>query len=62
MEKQTLSAESIARQADEGQDVSSHYTNDGRMMPPFDSGEIDPGKEANEDSREAAREKRGTGS
>jgi len=33
------SAESIARRADKGEDVSSHFTNKGKLMPPLnDSG------------------------
>ena len=31
--KRSVSAESIAKQADLGQDVSRHFTNTGRMMP-----------------------------
>ena len=31
--EQSPSAESIAQEADEGRDISSHFTNDGRMMP-----------------------------
>jgi hypothetical protein len=60
MEKEPVSAESIARLADDEQDVSSYFTNDGKMMPPLESGEIDPGEDAIEDLNEAPRENRGT--
>ena len=36
--KRTVSAESIARLADDGGDVSSFFTNTGRMMPPLNLG------------------------
>ena len=39
--KQPLSAESIARLADNGEDISSYFTNKGKMMPPLDSLGID---------------------
>ena len=39
--KQSLSAESIARLADNGEDISSYFTNKGKMMPPLDSLGID---------------------
>lgn len=55
MAKKSASAESIARLADERQDVSSYFTNDGKMMPPLETGEIDPSKETNEELNEAAR-------
>jgi len=35
--KQSVSAESIARLSDNGQDVSSFFTNKGKMMPPLKS-------------------------
>ncbi len=54
-----MSAESIARLAEEGHDVSSYFTNDGQMMPPLESGEIDPSEEAIEELNEATRGKRG---
>lgn len=33
--KNTATAESIARMADKGQDISRFFTNDGKMMPPL---------------------------
>ena len=33
--KRPVSAEAIARMADKGQDISSFFTNDGKMMPPL---------------------------
>ena len=59
MEKQPVSAESIARLADKKQDVSSYFTNDGKIMPPLESGEIDPNEDTIEELNEAARENRG---
>ena len=56
-----MPAESIAHLADKGQDVSSYFTNDGKMMPPL-PGEIDLSEEAKEEFGNAAREKRGTDS
>jgi hypothetical protein len=38
--KRPISAESIARLADKGQDISAYFTNKGKMMPPLDSGGI----------------------
>jgi hypothetical protein len=37
--KPAISAESIARLVDKGQDISSYFTNEGRMMPPVRTGE-----------------------
>jgi hypothetical protein len=48
VEKQPVSVESIARLADEGQDVSSYFTNDGKMMPPVEPDEIDPSEDTTE--------------
>jgi hypothetical protein len=48
VEKRAVSAESIARLADEKQDVSSFFANDGQMMPPL-IGKIDPGEETIEE-------------
>ena len=62
MEKKSSSAESIARLAEEGHDVSSYFTNDGKMMPPHESGEINPSDDTVEELNEAARENRGTDS
>lgn len=58
MEKQPVSAESIARLADKKQDVSSYFTNDGKIMPPLDSGEIVPSEDTIEELNEAASENR----
>jgi hypothetical protein len=33
--KRPISAESIARLADKGEDISSYFTNKGKMMPPL---------------------------
>lgn len=60
--RKRVSAETIARLADEGQDISSYFTNDGKIMPPLESGEIDPSEDTNEKLNEAARENRGTDS
>lgn len=60
MEKQPVSAESIARLADKKQDVSSYFTNNGKMMPPLKSNESDPSEDTVEELNEAARENRGT--
>jgi hypothetical protein len=62
MEKQPVSAESIARLADDEQDVSFYFTNDGKMMPPFESGEIDTSEDMDEKLNEAVRENRETDS
>jgi len=55
-----VSAESIARVADKNQDVSSYFTNDGKIMPPLESGESDPSEDTVEEFNEAARENRET--
>jgi hypothetical protein len=52
MEKRRVSAESIARLADDEQDVSSYFTNDGKMMPPLESDENDPSEDAVEELNE----------
>jgi hypothetical protein len=57
--KKDASAESIARLAEEGQDISSYFTNDGKMMRPVGNGEIDPNEDTIEKLNEAARENRG---
>lgn len=59
--KESASAESIARLAEEGQDVSSYFTNDGKMMPPLQS-EIDLREGTIQELNEAARENQGTDS
>ena len=55
--KRPISAESIARLADKGEDMSSYFTNKGKMMPPL---EID----INEDviRKPKLEEREGTGS
>lgn len=53
--KRTVSAESIARLADKGQDISAYFTNKGKMMPPLDSVGIDLNKDMLEELNEAAR-------
>jgi len=52
--KRSLTAESIARLADNGGDVSSYFTNKGKMMPPLDVG-IDLNQEMLEELNQAAR-------
>ncbi len=54
MEKESASAESIARLAEEGQDVSSYFTNDGKMMPPHGNGENDSNEDEIKELNEAA--------
>jgi hypothetical protein len=39
--KKPVSAESIGKRADRGQDISSHFTNTGRMMPPVQRVNVD---------------------
>ena len=39
--KKRVSAESIAKRADGGQDVSRYFTNTGRMMPPVQRVNVD---------------------
>jgi hypothetical protein len=53
--KRPVSAESIARLADSGQDVSSFFTNKGRMMPPVESMGLDLNEEMIEELNKAAR-------
>jgi hypothetical protein len=53
--KRTVSAESIARQADKGKNISAYFTNKGKMMPPLDSVGIDLNNEMIEELNEAAR-------
>jgi hypothetical protein len=61
MEKEPASAEAIARLADEDEDISSYFTNDGKMMPPLERGEAEPSHDASEDLR-APRQDGGTDS
>lgn len=37
----TSSAESIARKADKGEDISFYFTNEGKIVPPLNGGGID---------------------
>jgi hypothetical protein len=53
--KRPVSAESIARLADNGQDISSHFTNKGKMMPPLDSLNLDLNEETIQELNQAAR-------
>ena len=46
------SAESIANQADDGQDISSYFTNDGRMMPALEIAGSDPVENVTEELNE----------
>jgi len=40
-QKKRISAEAIAKQADKGQNISSHFTNKGKMMPPIQRVNLD---------------------
>lgn len=60
MEEEPVSAESIARLADNKQDVSSYFTNDGKIMPPIENGTVIRARAAIEELREAVRVNRGT--
>lgn len=51
----TPSAESLARKADKGEDISSYFTNKGKMMPPLDGGGIDLGDAMLEEVDQAAK-------
>ncbi|HMJ26310.1 MAG TPA: CopG family transcriptional regulator [Pyrinomonadaceae bacterium] len=53
--KRTVSAESIARLADKGTDVSAYFTNKGKMLPPIDNVGIDLNKALLEELNEAAK-------
>ena len=53
--KRSVSAESIARLADNGNDVSSYFTNKGKMMPPLESVGVDLNEELIEELNEAAK-------
>ena len=52
--KRTVSAESIARLADKGQDISAYFTNKGKMIPPMNLG-IDLNQNMLEELNEAAK-------
>ena len=53
--KRTVSAESIARMADKGQDISAYFTNKGKMVPPLGNVGVDLNKDIIEELNEAAR-------
>ena len=53
--RRPISAESIARLADKGQDISAYFTNKGKMMPPLDSVGIDLNEKMIEELNEAAK-------
>ena len=53
--KRPISAESIARLADNGSDISSYFTNTGKMMPPLGNVGIDLNQNMLKELSEAAR-------
>lgn len=53
--KRPISAESIARLADNGSDVSSYFTNTGKMMPPLGNVGVDLNQNMLKELSEAAR-------
>jgi len=53
--KRPVPAESIAQLADKGSDISSYFTNKGKMMPPLESVGIDLNHDIIEELNEAAR-------
>lgn len=53
--RRLASAESIARKADKGENISSYFTNKGKMMPPLDIDGIDLNPEIIEQLDAAAR-------
>lgn len=53
--KRPVPAESIARLADNGKDVSSHFTTKGKMMPPLESLGLELNEEMIEELNAAAR-------
>lgn len=52
--KRPASAESIAQLADNGSDISSYFTNKGKMLPPLESVGIDLNYDTLEELNEAA--------
>lgn len=56
--KRITPAESIARKADRGENISFYFTNKGKMMPPLDSEGIDLSHAMIEELDEAARKLR----
>lgn len=53
--KRAVSAESIARSADNGKDVSLYFTNKGKMMPPLENLGLDLNQEMIEELNAAAK-------
>lgn len=53
--KRPASAESIARLADRGGDVSTYFTNKGKMMPPLNGLTLDLNEDTIEELNQAAR-------
>ena len=53
--KRPISAESIARLADNGSDISSYFTNTGKMMPPLGNVGVDLNENMLKELSEAAR-------
>ena len=53
--KRPVSAESIARLADNGQDISVYFTNKGKMTPPLDGVGIELNKNLLDELNEAAK-------
>lgn len=51
----TPSAESLARKADKDEDISSYFTNKGKMMPPLGGEGIDLGKAMLDEVDQAAK-------
>ena len=49
------SAESIARKADKGEDITSYFSNNGKMMPPLAGSDIELGGAMLEEVAQAAR-------
>ena len=49
------SAESVARKADKGEDISSYFSNNGKMMPPLDGPVIELNGAMLEEVDQAAR-------
>jgi len=54
--KKPVGAESIAKRADRGQDVSRYFTNTGRMMPPVQRVNVDFAQDMLQELDVAARE------
>ena len=53
--KRTASAESIARKADKGEDITVYFTNRGKMMPPLNGSGIELGDALLEELDQAAK-------